>query len=275
MANTAHQRKTIIAGNWKMNKTVSEATDLAVALVDSVANELRGQALPEIVLCPTFICLQQVIGLVKGSPISVGAQNGDHRDSGAYTGEVAMAMLKDLGAKYVLIGHSERRQYFGETNGSVNLKVKAAIHHGLIPVMCVGETLEERESGQTDAVIHRQVVEGLNNVTPEEAKQIVVAYEPVWAIGTGKNCEADEANRVCGHIRSAINEIFAKVEDGKLGEGISILYGGSVKASTIDEQMKQEHIDGALVGGASLKVEEFLPIIVGGAKRLTAVSGAV
>lgn len=278
MATKAHERKTIIAGNWKMNKTVSEAKALAAALVDGVAKEFSGQVLPEIVLCPTFICLPEVLSQVKGSPLTVGAQNADHRDSGAFTGEIAVPMLKDLGVKYVLIGHSERRQYFGETNETVNLKVKAAIHHGLIPVMCVGETLEEREAGSTDSVIAKQVVEGLAGITAEQAKHLVVAYEPVWAIGTGKNCEAPEANRVCGHIRSTINEIFSAAKvgpEGKFGETISILYGGSVKGSTIDEQMKQEHIDGALVGGASLKADEFLPIIKGGAKRQTALSGVV
>jgi len=272
-------RKTIIAGNWKMNKTVSEAATLAHAIVEGLAAlvaELDGEALPEIVLCPTFVCLAEVLNQVKGSPCKVGAQNMDYRDNGAFTGEIAAPMLTAMHVQYVLIGHSERRQFFGETNESVNLKVKAALAHGLTPVICVGELLEQRESGETDLVVREQVVAGLAGIAASDLlvagqSKVVIAYEPVWAIGTGKNCQSDEANRVCGLIRAIVDEIHS----GKnLGAGISILYGGSVKASTIDEQMQQEHIDGALVGGASLQAEDFLPLIKGGAKRLKGLSHA-
>ncbi len=270
------KRKTIIAGNWKMNKTVSEAGALARSIVEGLAAEPKGEALPEIVLCPTFVCLAEVLNQVKGSPCKVGAQNMDYRDSGAFTGEIAPPMLAAMQVQYVLIGHSERRQFFGETNDSVNLKVKAALAHGLVPVMCVGELLEQREAGQTDDVVRQQVVAGLAEISAEQIAQaggakVVIAYEPVWAIGTGKNCESPEANRVCGLIRGIIEEFYS----GKnIASSVSILYGGSVKASTIDEQMQQEHIDGALVGGASLKAEDFLPLIKGGAKRLKSFSHA-
>lgn len=264
-------RKTIIAGNWKMNKTVAEAASLAKSIVEGIAAEMKdeaaSQSLPVVVLCPTFICLSEVLKQVKGSPCQVGAQTMDYRDSGAFTGEISAPMLKDLAVDYVLIGHSERRQFFGETSESVNLKVKAALAQGLVPVMCVGELLEQREKGETDAVVREQVVVGLKDVASADVARVVVAYEPVWAIGTGKNCEAPEANRVCGLIRNTISELYSKDGAG-LGEGVSILYGGSVKASTIDEQMQQEHIDGALVGGASLKAEDFLPLIKGGARRV-------
>lgn len=258
-------RKTIIAGNWKMNKTPAEATSLAKAIVEGVASQFKGEALPEIVLCPTFVCLSEVLNQVKGSPCKVGAQNMDYRDSGAFTGEIAPPMLTAMAVQYVLIGHSERRQFFCETNESVNLKVKAALAHGLVPVMCVGELLEQREQGLTDSVVKEQVVKGLAGIAASDAAKVVVAYEPVWAIGTGKTCETPEANRVCGLIRAEIDSLYSGTN---IGAGVSILYGGSVKASTIDEQMEQEHIDGALVGGASLKAEDFLPLIKGGAKRL-------
>ena len=262
-------RKTIIAGNWKMHKNVAEARELAQKLVDGVASQLAGQSLPDIVLCPTFVCLPEVLNTVKGTSLVVGAQNMDYRDSGAYTGEIAAPMLTSLGASHVIIGHSERRQYFGETNHTVNLKIKAALKHGLIPIVCVGETLGEREENLTDSVIKHQITAGLVDITEAEAAKLVIAYEPVWAIGTGKNCETPEANRVCKHIRQLINELYTVADKpGHVADSIPVLYGGSVKPSTIEEQMEQSDIDGALVGGAALKAEEFLPIIAGGAKRL-------
>lgn len=260
-------RKTIIAGNWKMNKTVAEAKALALAVVQGMDKELAGETLPDVVLCPTFVCLSEVLSVLNlkdaKRPLFIGAQNMDHRDSGAFTGEIAPPMLTSIGVTHVVIGHSERRQFFGETNESVNLKTKAALAHGLTPIVCVGETLAERENGTTDKVIKEQVVAAFKDISEGEASRVVVAYEPVWAIGTGKNCESPEANRVCGHIRSTINEVYGS----KVADLIPVLYGGSVKASTIDEQMEQPDIDGALVGGAALKAEEFLPIIRGGAKR--------
>ena len=260
-------RKTIIAGNWKMHKTTAEARELAQALVNGVKAELSGAPLPDIVLCPTFVCLPEVLTTVKGSPLFVGAQNMDHRDSGAFTGEIAPPMLTALGVSHVIIGHSERRQFFGETNQSVNLKTQAALKHGLIPIVCVGETLAEREANRTDDVIKQQITEGLADISAADAAKLVIAYEPVWAIGTGKNCESTEANRVCKMIRETINDLYKAVAGSPIADGIPVLYGGSVKPSTIDEQMEQSDIDGALVGGAALKAEEFLPIIKGGAKR--------
>jgi triosephosphate isomerase len=276
-------RKTIIAGNWKMHKTVAEARELAKALVDGVKTDLAGVALPDIVLCPTFVCLPEVLTTVKGSPLLVGAQNMDYRESGAFTGEIAPPMLTGLGVSHVIIGHSERRQFFGETNHTVNLKVKAALKHGLIPIVCVGESLGERDENLTDSVIKHQLDSGLVDISVEDAAKLVIAYEPIWAIGTGKNCETVEANRVCKLIRSIINDFYSQPPKGDEGhketahkesapshvaDSIPVLYGGSVKPSTIEDQMEQSDIDGALVGGAALKAEEFLPIIKGGAKRL-------
>ena len=268
---THPNRKTIIAGNWKMHKTRAGARELTESIVRNVDRE---KDLPEIVLCPPFTSLHEVETAVRGSDIKVGAQNMDYRASGAFTGEIAPTMLTDLGVKYVLIGHSERRQFFGETNALVNLKLKAALEHALIPVVCVGESLDERETGLTDAVLRRQVGAALADLTEEQIKDLVVAYEPVWAIGTGKVCQAQEANRVAALIRATINDLYAgKAENktqgkGGIGDGISILYGGSVKPSNIDEQLQQSEIDGALVGGASLTAQEFLPLIRAAQERV-------
>jgi triosephosphate isomerase len=259
-------RKTIIAGNWKMYKTRAEARELTKALVEAIKAE---KSLPEIVLCPPFTSLSDVIETVKGSPVKVGAQNMEHHDHGAYTGEVSPVMLVDVGAKYVIIGHSERRQYFGESNSSVNLKLKAALHHHLLPIVCVGESLDEREAGLTDSVVRRQVAAALADLTGEQIAPLVIAYEPVWAIGTGKHCEAKEANRVAALIRATINELFhTKGEAKSLGESVPILYGGSVKPTTADEVLEQPEVDGALIGGASLKAEDFMPIVRAGGKRV-------
>lgn len=263
-------RKTIIAGNWKMHKTTGEAVELAQALESGLKGELAPVAdhLPQIVICPTFVSLGEVAKTLQSGRIALGAQNMDHRDSGAYTGEISAPMLTAIKASHVIIGHSERRQYFGETDQSVNLKVKAALTHKLVPIVCVGETLEQREANQTDDVVTAQVKGGLADLDANAISSIVIAYEPVWAIGTGKNCDAHEANRVCGVIRKVFGDLFGKAA----AESLSVLYGGSVKASTIEEQMQQADIDGALVGGAALKAEEFLPIIKGGAGRVKAAS---
>lgn len=261
------QRKTIIAGNWKMNKTAEEAKELASAIV----NALKGKKdLPEIVLCPPFTSLSEVVGIAKGSPASTGAQNMDYRDSGAFTGEISPIMLSNMGVSYVILGHSERRQFFGETNSTVNLKLKAALNHGLIPIVCVGESLDERESGLADSVVRRQVAAALEDFSEEDIKTLIVAYEPVWAIGTGKTCEAEEANRICESIRATLNEFFSAGEGAKskIGDSIPILYGGSVKPSNVEEQLELPHIDGSLVGGASLSAEDFLPLIEAGSKRV-------
>jgi triosephosphate isomerase len=249
-----------------MHKNRAEARELSKAIADGVKGE---HALPEIVLCPPFTCLSDVKAAVEGAPIAVGAQNMEYRDSGAYTGEVSPTMITDIGATYVIIGHSERRQYYGETNASVNLKLKAALQHKLVPIVCVGESLDERESGLTDSVVRRQIGAALADLTDADIAPLVVAYEPIWAIGTGKHCEAKEANRVCGLIRSTINDYFQGHGGSKTtGDTIPVLYGGSVKSSTIAELMEQPEVDGALVGGASLKAEDFLPLIKGGAKRV-------
>ena len=263
------KRTTIIAGNWKMHKTRHKARELAEAIVAAVKNH---KDLPEIVLCPPFTALHDVVQATGHSSVTVGAQNMDHRTSGAFTGEVSPTMLTDLSVEYVIIGHSERRQFFGETNGSVNLKLKSAIEHKLIPIVCVGESLDEREANLTDSVVRRQVGAALADIPEEETKSLVIAYEPVWAIGTGKTCESAEANRVAQIIRATVSDFYnnqdAKKERTDAGAYVSILYGGSVKASTIDELMEQSDVDGALVGGASLAAEDFVPLIESAQKRI-------
>lgn len=266
-SDVSSDRKTIIAGNWKMHKTHEEAAELASAVVKGVEGK---SDLPEVVLCPPFTALAAVVDATRGSNVKVGAQNMDYRNEGAFTGEISPIMLSKMGVTHVILGHSERRQFFGETNSTVNLKLKAALEHGLVPIVCVGESLDERESGLTDSVVRRQVAAALEGLTEADIDTLVIAYEPVWAIGTGKTCEATEANRVAESIRSTVNDFFA-TEAGsksKIGETIPILYGGSVKASNVDEQLELPHIDGSLVGGASLSAPDFLPIIEGGSRRV-------
>ncbi|MBX9693333.1 MAG: triose-phosphate isomerase [Cyanobacteria bacterium] len=259
-----------------MNKTVKEAVELASSIVSGLSGL---KDLPEVVLCPPFTAIHSVVEAAKNSPAAVAAQTMDYRDSGAFTGEISPIMLAEVGVKYVLIGHSERRQFFGETNATVNLRLKAALRHDLIPIVCVGETLDEREEGLTDSVVRRQVAACLQDLDEADIEPLIVAYEPVWAIGTGKTCEADEANRVALLIRTTINEFFSRVEgsSGKseVGDTIPILYGGSVNPSNVEEQLGKPDIDGSLVGGASLKSDDFLKIIEAGCKRVQlAPSGA-
>lgn len=249
------RRKTIIAGNWKMNKTRDEAKALVNALVSGLAGQ---KDLPEILVFPPFTALDAVCGVAAGSPVKVGAQNMDYRDAGAFTGEISPLMLIDLGLNHVLIGHSERRQFFGETNQTVPLKVKAALDKGLTPVICVGELLDERENNLTDPVVKRQVGAAVNGLTSEEVNKVVFAYEPVWAIGTGRVCEAGEAARVAQQIRHTLRQFMPAPYDP---ENVSVLYGGSVTAANAEEIIGQEPVDGALVGGASLKPDEFLTIV--------------
>ena len=245
-------RKPIIAGNWKMHKNTGEALELvrqlkgALADVDSV----------EIVVSPPFTALATVVGELKGSNISVAAQNMYWEESGAYTGEVSPLMLKDIGCTHVIIGHSERRQFFNETDTTVNKKVKAALKAGLTPIVCVGETLEEREFGATMKIVERQIREGLEGLAPQEMEKIVIAYEPVWAIGTGKTATPQQAEEVHHLISSIIAQ-----SAGGVARNIRILYGGSVKPDNIDEFMAQPDIDGALVGGASLQADLFVRIV--------------
>ena len=251
-------RTPMIAGNWKMNTTVDEA----VELVRAMRPGLEEIGMVERLVCPPFVSLAAVSAELRGSPIGVGAQNIYHEEKGAYTGEISPLMIKPL-AQYVVIGHSERRQYFGETDDSVNLKVKAALRHGLIPIVCVGERLEERDGGQAEAVVRRQTrgaLAGLDDLGPT-----IIAYEPVWAIGTGRAATADQASAICAVIRDTVNEQFGAAA----GDGLRIQYGGSVTPANIAEFVGEDQIDGALVGGASLKADDFIEIV-----RLTAGSKA-
>ncbi|NLG40080.1 MAG: triose-phosphate isomerase [Chloroflexi bacterium] len=248
-------RKPMVAGNWKMNKTLGEAAELLEALKP----ELMGIETVDLVVCTPYIDLPLANEILDGSNIKVGAQNLHWEASGAYTGEVSAPMLKDL-CEYVIIGHSERRAMFGETDETVNKKVVAALGSGLLPIVCVGETLEENEAGQTEAVVDRMVREGLKGLTAEEAAKIVIAYEPVWAIGTGKTATPEQANDVHKNVvRPILREMFGK----EVGNGMRILYGGSVKPGNAAELFGQSDIDGGLIGGASLKSADFVGIVKG------------
>ena len=246
-------RKPIIAGNWKMHKTIGESLVLIRELGSLVADVKN----TEIVVCPVFTALPAAAAALADSNIRLGAQNMHWEDKGAFTGEIAPVMLKDIGCQYVIIGHSERRQYFAETNDTVNKKVKAALARDLVPIMCVGESLEQREAGSTEAIVGSQVTAGLSGLTAEQVAGMVIAYEPIWAIGTGKTASADDANAVCTFIRKTVAGIFGSDSAAK----IRIQYGGSVKADNISELMAKSDIDGALVGGASLDAAGFSKIV--------------
>ncbi len=251
-------RTPIIAGNWKMNKNVTEAVELGRALRDATADVEK----VEMVVCPPFVSLLAVKEVLAGSKIGVGAQNVFWEEKGAYTGEISALMLKGL-VKYVIIGHSERRQYFGETDLTVNKRVKAALAQGLLPIMCVGETLAQREAGETSTIVTTQVTQGLAGLSAEEVKSIVIAYEPVWAIGTGRASNGEDARAVIAqNIRTPLSQLFGEA----VAQGIRIQYGGSVTPANIEEFMSVPEIDGALVGGASLKVADFVEIIKGTAR---------
>ncbi|MBU3112835.1 triose-phosphate isomerase [Clostridium lacusfryxellense] len=245
-------RKGIIAGNFKMNKTVAES----VILIEEM-KPLVKDAKCDVVVCPTFLALDAVIKAAKGSNIKVGAQNMHFEDNGAFTGEVSPSMLKDMGVEYVIIGHSERRQYFNETDETVNKKIKAAYSHAIQPIFCIGETLSDREGNITEKVLGNQVKLGIDGLTKEQVEKLVIAYEPIWAIGTGKTATADQANETIAFIRATVGGIFGDDVSQKL----RIQYGGSVKPSTIKEQMGKSDIDGGLIGGASLKAEDFAGIV--------------
>jgi len=245
-------RTPIIAGNWKMNKTIAEAT----ALVREMRRELNQIKGVEKVLCPPFTALSTVAGLLQATEIKLGAQDMHWEEKGAYTSAISPLMLKEL-CQYVIIGHSERRQYFGETDESVNRKVKAALQHGLNPIICVGENLEQNEAGQTEAWVSAQVQAALQGLTAEQVRGLVIAYEPIWAIGTGKAATGAGANAVIGLvIRGTVASLF----DGSTAQALRIQYGGSVNPANIAEFMTQPDIDGALVGGASLVAEKFVAI---------------
>lgn len=246
-------RKPFIAGNWKLNKTINESIELA----NSLKRELVDIDQADIVICPTYISLSEVSDVVVDSNIGLGAQDVYWQETGAFTGEVSSVMLKDAGCKYVIIGHSERRKYFSETDEGVNNKIKAAQNTGLIPIVCVGETLEEREAEKTTSVIETQLKGGLSGLDAEKVSQLIIAYEPVWAIGTGKTATPDQAQSVHAFIRGWLKEKYG--ED--ISQGIRILYGGSVKPANTKDLMGQKDIDGSLVGGAALKSDSFADIV--------------
>ena len=239
-------RKKIVAGNWKMNKTPSEAVELVNMLKPLCANEDV-----DVVFCVPAIDIIPAMEAAKGSNIAIGAENMYYEESGAYTGEISPAMLVDAGVKYVVLGHSERREYFAETNETVNKKMLKAFEHGITPIMCCGESLEQREQGITMDWIRQQVKVGFQNVTADQAKTAVIAYEPIWAIGTGKTATTEQAQEVCAEIRKCIAEIY----DDATAAAIRIQYGGSVNAKTAPDLFAQADIDGGLVGGASLKAD--------------------
>ena len=246
-------RKPIIAGNWKLFKTISEARELALKLKEDLADVSDR----EIIIAPVFTALAPLAAEVAGSNIQLAAQNCHPAESGAYTGEVSALLLKDAGCTSVIVGHSERRQLFGETDAFINAKIKAVLAAGMQAIFCVGETLEERESGEMFDVLTRQVREGLSGLDGNAMSNVVIAYEPVWAIGTGKVASAEQAQDAHVFIRGLLAGLFA----GKVEEQTRILYGGSVKPDNVDGLMAQEDIDGALVGGASLKAEDFIRIV--------------
>lgn len=249
-------RTPIIAGNWKMYKTDKEAFELA----SSLKNRLQGVDSVKVVLCPPFTALGSVKNGIEGSNIFLGAQNMHWESEGAYTGEISAPMLLSSGCKFVILGHSERRAYFEENNQIINLKLKAALRHGLIPILCVGERLEDREAGKTEKVVEDHIRGAFEGLGPEEAEKVVIAYEPVWAIGTGKTATPKQANQVHRFIREKMAALYSE----EVAHGVNILYGGSVKPENSKDLLKEADIDGALVGGATLKSESFEKIVRSG-----------
>ncbi|MBO5823268.1 MAG: triose-phosphate isomerase [Lentisphaeria bacterium] len=248
-------RKVIIAGNWKMNKTAAEGRELVEALKAELACSCYDQV--DIVVCPPFTTIGAVVEAAKGSRVKVGAQNIHWAANGAFTGEISADMLKSAGVEYVIIGHSERRQYFGETDATVNSRLKAAIAAGLKPIVCIGELLEEREGGLTEKVLTTQIRGGFDGISGEEMAEVVVAYEPVWAIGTGKTATPDIAQETHAHIRKELAAMFGDEVAAK----VRIQYGGSMKADNARELVAQADIDGGLIGGAALKADSFVALI--------------
>ncbi|WP_250674446.1 triose-phosphate isomerase [Paraclostridium ghonii] len=245
-------RKPIIAGNWKMHKTIAEAVEFV--------NEIKGKINNtdvEAVICAPFTLLKDLKEATKGTPIKIGAQNMHYADNGAFTGEISAPMLKELDIDYVVLGHSERRQYFNETNETVNKKVLKALEAGIDPILCIGETLEEREADKTKDVCKVQTEKALENVTAQDMKKVVIAYEPIWAIGTGKTATAEQANDVIAYVREVVKGLYGE----EISEEVRIQYGGSVKPSNVSEIMNQTDIDGALVGGASLQPADFTELV--------------
>ena len=251
------KRAAIIAGNWKMNKTPSETT----ALINEMKPLVAG-ADCKVVLCVPFVDLDAALKASEGSNIEIGAENCHFEKSGAYTGEVSAPMLKEMGVKYVIIGHSERRQYFGETDVTVNLRTKAALAEGPKVILCVGETLEQREQNITAELVAMQTKIALGGISKEDAANVIIAYEPVWAIGTGKTATAEQAEEVCAIIRNVVADIY----DTDTAEAMTIQYGGSMNAKNCDELVAKTNVDGGLIGGASLKAEDFSVIVKAASK---------
>lgn len=247
-------RTPFIAGNWKMNKTISEGE----AFIDALG-ELPNKTEVESAICAPFIHLPSLVEKTKGMELGIGAENSHYEDDGAFTGEVSPLMLQDLGVEYVIIGHSERREYFNETDEAINKKMHALHSKGIVPIICCGETDDERESGRAEGKVKNQISKAFEGLGKDQAKTSVIAYEPIWAIGTGKSATSNDANEMCGVIRQTVASLY----DEETAEAIRIQYGGSVKPENIKEYMAQEHIDGALVGGASLKPESFVQLLEG------------
>ena len=245
-------RTPIIAGNWKMNYTADKAVEVVKELMPLVKD-----AKCDVVICPTFVCLDAVKKAVAGSNIKIGAQNMHFENSGAFTGEVSAEMLEQLGIDYVVLGHSERRAYFNETDEDIKKKIAAAFAHNLTPIVCYGESLEDREAGTTNKVIDEQIKVSMAGLTDEQAAKVVIAYEPIWAIGTGKTATSEQANETIAAIRGMVAEMYGQ----EVANKVRIQYGGSVKPNTIKEQMGMSDIDGALVGGASLVASDFSQIV--------------
>ena len=251
------KRKTVIAGNWKMNNTPSQALKLIEELKPLVKD-----ATCDVVVCVPYVDLLVVIAACKDSNIKVGAQNLHFEPKGAYTGEVSADMLKEIGAQYVVIGHSERREYFGETDETVNKKVHAALNAGITPILCCGESLSQREDGVTGEWVRSQIKIALKGITAAQVKDIIIAYEPIWAIGTGKTATSDQADEVCGIIRQVLAELY----DADTAECVTIQYGGSMNAGNCAELLSKYHVDGGLIGGDSLKAPDFSTIVAAGSR---------
>lgn len=246
------KRKAIIAGNWKMNKTATEAAQLVDELIPAVQD-----ASGEVVICTPYTDLVTAVAKTKGTNIHVGAENVHFEASGAFTGEISAAMLVDLGVEYVIVGHSERRQYFAETDQTVNKRTLAALNAGLKAIVCVGESLQQREEGVTEELVRMQTKIALRDVTAEQMANVVIAYEPVWAIGTGKTATADQAQEVCAQIRKVIGELYGDA----VAQATTVQYGGSMNAKNCEELLSKQDVDGGLIGGASLKAADFAVIV--------------
>lgn len=251
-------RKKVIAGNWKMNKVLGEANQFVEETVEKAPNNEKVEA----IVCAPFPFLASLVEKTKVSHVKIGAQNMHFAENGAFTGEVSPVMLKDLGVTHVVLGHSERRELFAETDELVNKKTHAAFDHGLTPIVCCGETLAQREANETKDHVAKQVKEALKGLSDQQVSETIIAYEPIWAIGTGKTASSEDANEVCTHIRNVVKEVTS----GETADQVIIQYGGSVKPANVDELLSQSDIDGALVGGASLEAESFLQLVEAGTK---------